>query len=146
MRYSFYVLFLLILFASCSKEVYKVVKYSNFDKENEIYKDYLKTDSQYYVIKNSNYYYVMSSDSIIHFKKLTYVGKIDGYDRTLVKLDNGRKVFLDAYLDNGYFNDMYVYVNVRDYHTEEELYRFVLDYDDKVDSDKLEGKLAQIDK
>jgi|LGVF01.1.fsa_nt_gb hypothetical protein len=129
--------------SSCTHDVYRVIKYSDFDKDNEDYSDYFFPKEEYYVIKNSNYYYV-KSDTVLHFRKISYLGKKHGLDRTLVKTDNGTEYFLDAYIDVGYYNDEYVYVDVLNPKTKEKLYRFVLDWKHKMENVTFKERIANL--
>lgn len=123
----------IFVFSSCSKNVYKVVKYSDFDSSEERFKEFSPIDNQYYIISNNNYYYV-KSDTILHFKKIKYEGLDKGLDRTIVKdCTTGRRYIMEACVDIGYYDDRYIYVNVLDSTTEEKLYCFVLDWKNKIE-------------
>lgn len=144
MNKTIYIFLFLFGLSSCTNNVYRVIKYSDFNKDNEEYSNYFFPKDEYYVIKNSDYYY-MKSDSVLHFKKISYLGRKNGYDRTLVKDDNGKKYFLEAYSDFGYYNDEYVYVNVLDSKTEKKLYRFVLDWKHKMKDLTFKERIAELD-
>ncbi|MEN8139121.1 MAG: hypothetical protein ABFR62_11885 [Bacteroidota bacterium] len=140
-----HILILIFIATSCTHDVYRVIKYSDYDKDTEDYSDYFFPKDEYYVVKNSNYYYV-KADTVLHFKKILYQGVENGFHRTLVKDDADRTYFLDAYVDIGYYDDEYVYVDVIDTGTKEQLFRFVLDWKNRMKDLSLNERIAELDK
>jgi len=127
MKNFFLAIFALLLITSCSQDTFRVIKYSDSNQVAGDYYNFISPNEEYYIAKNNDYYYV-KSDTTIHFKKVSYLGRKDSFEETIVKDENGKKYLLNAHYDESTIEDEFVYIKIIDLTNKEEAYSFVLDW------------------
>lgn len=128
---------------SCSHDTYRVVKYSDSSVLKDDYYDFYSPINDQFVIKNKDYYYV-TADTILHYKKISSSGRKLGYEKIIVEDDNGKKYIVDAYYDESGPIDKFVFLNLIDNETNENVYSFVIDWQSKSKNIKTRERIASL--
>ena len=115
----------MLMISSCTHDTFRVIKYS--DSTNGDYYSFISPKEEYYVAKHNDFYYV-KADTIIHFEKVSYLGRKNCYEKTIVKDDSGKQYMLNAYYDESTLDDEFVFIIIVDIQKNEEAYSFVLDW------------------
>lgn len=116
---------IMLMITSCTHDTFRVIKYSDSTKGN--YYSFVSPEEEYYVAKNNDFYYI-KTDTIVHFEKVTYLGRKNSYEKTIVKDDNGKEYMLNAYYDESTIEDEFVFIIIIDIEKQEEAYSFILDW------------------
>ncbi len=131
----------MLMFTSCTHDTFKVIKYSDSNSENGDYYSFISTKEEYYVAKHNDFYYI-KSDTIVHFEKVTYLGRGNCYEKTIVKDDDGKQYMLNAYYDESTVEDEFVFIIIIDIDKQKEVYSFVLDWKSRNKNIPAESRIA----
>lgn len=133
----------MLMITSCTHDTFRVIKYSDSNSENGDYYSYISPNEEYYVAKHNDFYYV-KSDTTVHFEKVTYLGRENCYEKTIVKDDGGKQYMLNAYYDESTVEDEFVYIIIIDIEKREEAYSFVLDWKSRNEGVPEESIIARV--
>ena len=134
----------MLLISSCTHDTFRVIKYSDPDTEKGNYYSFISPKEEYYIAKANDIYYV-KQDTIIHYEKVTYLGRKDCYEKTIVKDDNGKKYLLDVYYDESTIEDKYVRITIIELSNDEETFSFVLDWQSRNKDRPIENRIVSSD-
>jgi hypothetical protein len=115
------------MITSCTHDTFRVIKFSDSNQQSGDYYGFISPKEEYYVVKNNDYYYV-KTDTTIHFEKVSYLGRKDCFEETIVKDENGKQYLLNAHYDESTIEDEFVYIKIIDLVSKKEAYSFVLDW------------------
>ncbi|MCK5907234.1 MAG: hypothetical protein KAG37_06560 [Flavobacteriales bacterium] len=127
MKNLLFAIIAMLMITSCAQDTFRVIKYSDSNQQGGDYYSFISPKEEYYIAKSNDYYYV-KTDTIIHFEKVSYLGRKDCFEETIVKDENGKKYLLNAYYDESTVEDEFVYIKITDLNSKEEAYSFVLDW------------------
>ena len=131
------------MITSCTHDTFRVIKYSDSNQQVGDYYSFISPKEEYYIAKNNDYYYV-KTDTTIHFEKVSYLGRKDCYEETIVKDDNDKQYILNAHYDESTIEDEFVYIKIIDLISKEEAYSFVLDWKSRNKVKPTNSKIAAI--
>ena len=131
----------MLLISSCTHDTFRVIKYSDTETEKSSYYSFVSPKEEYYIVKTNDIYYV-KQDTIIHYEKVSYLGRKDCSEKTIVKDDNGTKYLLDVYYDESTIEDKFVRITIIELYSNEESFSFVLDWQSRNKNRPIENRIV----